>query len=491
MAPRCARKTFAKMEKTLPSTKPWAGANLTVDANWGAFMRRMVFSAVSMLALAAAAVAADPAQTISLTIYNSNLALVQDMRRLDIAAGRQRLEFKNVSARIRPETVALTGKDIGVVEQNFDYDLLTPSKMMEKAVGKQIKIIRTNPATGHETPELATVLSVNDGVVLKIGDRIEVLRDDGIPTRVVFSSIPENLRANPTLSVTVQAREAGPRDVTLSYLTTGMNWKADYVALFDEGRSAMTLQGWITLTNQSGVSYKSAKTQLVAGAMENGSNTYNYGYNRPKNSTRQAGTRPSGDKELADYLIYDLPERLTVAENQTKQVSFLDLQGVKTQKVYEYRAGWFNSDPNPNHADVVLNFVNRDRALPKGTIRVYMRDAAGEAKFLGENAIDHSPGGSEVAVKIGEAFDVTAQGTLMSSELVYHNKKTRYSMSYVFRNAKSAPATVEFRQGGLWRDADIDKESLKSRRIDASTLGWSVPVPANGETVLTFTVTTG
>jgi hypothetical protein len=456
-------------------------------------MRRMVFSAVSMMALAAAAVAADPAQTISLTIYNSDLALVQDMRRLDIAAGRQRLEFKNVSAHIRPETVALTGKDLGVVEQNFDYDLLTPSKMMEKAVGKQIKIIRTNPATGHETPEVATVLSVNDGVVLKIGDRIEVLRDDGIPTRVVFSSIPENLRANPTLSVTVQAHEAGPRDVTLSYLTTGMNWKADYVALFDEGRSAMTLQGWITLTNQSGVSYKNAKTQLVAGAMEDGNNTrnYSYSYNRPKNGTRKAGTQPSGDKELADYLIYDLPERLTVAENQTKQVSFLDLQGVKTQKVYEYRAGWFNSDTNPNHADVVLNFINRDRALPKGTIRVYMRDAGGEAKFLGENAIDHSPGGSEVAVKIGEAFDVTAQGTLVSSETTFSGKRTRYEMSYVFRNAKSVPATVEFRQSGLWRDTDVEKESLKSRRIDASTLGWSVPVPANGETVLTFTVVIG
>jgi hypothetical protein len=450
----------------------------------------MLFSAVSMLALAAAAVAADPA-TISLTIYNSDLALVQDMRRLDIAAGRQRLEFKNVSARIRPETVALTGKDLGVVEQNFDYDLLTPSKMMEKAVGKQIKIIRTNPATGQEKPELATVLSVNDGVVLKIGDRIEVLRDDGIPTRVVFSSIPENLRASPTLSVTVLAHEAGPRDVTLSYLTTGMNWKADYVALFDEGRGAMSLQGWITLTNQSGVSYKNAKTQLVAGAMETDGDNNRYSYNRPRNSTRQAGTQPSGDKELADYLVYDLPERLTVAENQTKQVSFLDLQGVKTQKVYEYRAGWFNSNTNPSHADVVLNFVNRDRALPKGIIRVYMRDGAGEAKFLGENGVDHSPGGSEVAVKIGEAFDVTAQGTVVSSELTSSRKKTRYEMLYVFRNAKAVPVTVEFRQGGLWRDADVKKESLKSRRIDASTLGWSVPVPANGETVLTFTVVTG
>jgi hypothetical protein len=450
-------------------------------------MRRLLLGAVSSAAMIAMAGAADAPQQISLTIYNSNLALVQDTRHLDVAAGRSRIEFKNVSAHIRSETVALTGKDLGVVEQNFDYDLLTPSKMMEKAVGKQIKIIRTNPATGHEETEIATVLSVNQGVVLKVGDRIEVLRDDGIPTRVVFSSIPENLRANPTLSVTVQAAQAGPRDVTLSYLTTGMNWKADYVALFDEAHSAMALQGWITLTNQSGVSYKNAKTQLVAGAMDSG-NSYNYGGNQ--NVTRRAGTQASGEKGVADYLIYQLPERLTVAENQTKQVSFLDLQGIKSQKLYECRANWFQSDPNPSHVDVVLNFTNRERALPKGTIRVYMRDAAGEAKFLGENSIDHSPAGSEMAVKIGEAFDVTVQPTLEASETV-STRKTRYSMSYTFRNAKSVPVTVEFRQGGFWRDVEVDKESQKSRRIDANTLGWSVPVPAEGETVLTFTVTTG
>lgn len=449
-------------------------------------MRRMLLSAVSGWALVAGAMAAEAPSSVSLTIYNSNLALVQDTRHLDIAAGRQKLEFKNVSAQIRPETVALTGKDLAVVEQNFDYDLLTPAKMMEKAVGKQIKIIRTNPSTGQEHPELATVLSVNDGVVLKIGDRIEVLRDDGIPTRVVFNSIPENLRANPTLSVTVQSPTAGARDVGLSYLTTGMSWKADYVALFDEGKGAMTLQGWITLTNQSGVSYKNAKTQLVAGATEGGNN-YNY---RQQNGTRRAGTQPSGDKGLADYLVYDLPERLTVAENQTKQVSFLDLAGVKTQKVYEFRANWFSSDQNPNHAAVVLHFVNQNRALPKGTIRVYMRDASGEAKFLGENSVDHSPASSEVAVQIGEAFDVTGQGTIQSSETVSKGRKTRYTMAYTFRNAKPVPVTMEFRQGGMWHDAEVEKESLKHRRIDSGTLGWSVPIPAGGETVLTFTVVT-
>jgi hypothetical protein len=166
------------------------------------------------------------------------------------------------------------------------------------------------------------------------------------------------------------------------------------------------------------------------------------------------------------------------------------LHGVRASKAYEYRTDSFTSDENPDHADVVLKFTNEERALPAGIVRVYMHDAAGEAKFIGENFLDHAPAGSDVAVKIGEAFDVTVQPTVVSSEKVTRSR-TRYSMSYSFRNAQPTAATVDLRQGGLWRDGKVDTESLPSRRIDAQTLGWSVPVPANGETVLTFTVDTG
>ena len=453
-------------------------------------MRRLLLCAASGVVMIAMASAADIPQQIALTIYNSNLALVQDTRHIDVPAGRSRIEFKNVSANIRAETVVLNAKGLAVIEQNLDYDLLTPAKMMEKAVGKQIKIIRTNPATGQEVGEISTVLSVNQGVVLKIGDKIEVLRDDGIPTRVVFASIPENLRANPTLSMTVDAAEAGPHDVTLSYLTTGMSWKADYVALFDETKGALRLQGWVTLTNTSGITYTNAKTQLVAGAMELTSDWDSYWRRASQNATRRPGTAPSGEKGVADYLLYDLPEHVTVAENQTKQVSFLDLAGVKAQKTYEYKTDGFASDSSPDHCAVVVGFSNRERALPKGVVRVYTRDGAGEAKFLGENAIDHTPGGSEIAVKIGDAFDVTVERTLTATERITANR-SRYSMSVTFRNAKSVPVAVEFRQSGLGRDGKVDKESLKSRRIDASSLAWSVPVPANGETALTYTVDPG
>jgi hypothetical protein len=461
-----------------------------VEAREGVRMRRSALFIGLVTVFAGSAIAADSAPELSLTVYNTDLALVQDVRHLDVPAGRTRLEFKDVSASIRPETVTLSGKGLTIVEQNFDYDLLTPAKMMEKAVGKQIRIVRTIPGTGKETTETATVLSVNDGVVLRIGNRIEALRDDGIPTRVVFDSIPENLRASPTLSVTVDAASAGPRDVTLSYLTTGLSWKADYVALFDEAQSSLRLQGWVTLVNTSGTRYADARTQLIAGDV-NLTGTQQENWQRQQaERTFNGGTNSPGQGSVADYLLYSLPERVTIAENQTKQVGFIDMHGVKASKVYEYRAAGFASNENPQHVASVLKFSNDQKALPAGVVRVYMHDEAGDSKFVGENQLDHTPAGSDVSIAIGEAFDVTAQPTLVSSEKITKTR-TRYAMSCLFRNAQPKPVTVDLRQGGLWRDGKVEAESIPSRRIDANTLGWSVPVPANGETVLTFTVDSG
>ena len=462
---------------------------------------------VSALAFAGAlSVGAGPAPAadsgkLSLTIYNSDLALVQDVRQLAIPAGRQRLEFKDVSGRIRPETVSLDAADVTIVEQNFDYDLLTPEKLMEKAVGKQVQIVRINPGTGAQTTETATVLSVNNGVVLKIGDRVEVLRQDDIPTRVIFDGIPANLRAKPTLSVTVESARAGTRPATLSYLSNGLSWKADYVALFDEAPGKLDLQGWVTLTNTSGVDYPDAQVQLVAGDVNLVHSEAEYWQReqvRRVGAVRRAGVEPGGPggpQSVADYYLYPLSGRTTVAQNQTKQVSFLDAKGASAKKAYEYRAYSFQTLDTPANADVAVQFSNASQAglgrqLPAGIVRVYVKDAAGEPKFVGENRIDHTPQGSDVSVKIGEAFDVTVQPTVLAQERI-DKRSTRYRMSYVVRNARPQPVTVTVRQGGLWKNGKVTDESLKSRRLDAYNLAWDVPVPANGEATLTFTVETG
>ena len=227
-------------------------------------MRRYVWIIATALSSAASAqLAAD--KSLKLTIYNSNLALVEHVRPLNLAAGRHRIEFAGVSAEIMSQTVSFASPGLTVIEQNFDYDLLTPEKLMEKAVGQTVRIVRTNPGTGRETEETAEVLSTVGGVVLKIGERIEVLRDDGIPARVIFDEVPPNLRANPTLSVLANAAAPVNGDVTLAYLTRGLSWNADYVALFDEAQGNVSLQGWITLTNNSGTTFANASAQLVAG----------------------------------------------------------------------------------------------------------------------------------------------------------------------------------------------------------------------------------
>lgn len=454
--------------------------------SWVAFA-----SAVTSLAFNASAAEAPP--RVSLTIYNQNLALIEEVRKLDPGAGRSKLEFKDVSASIRPETVVLSADDLSIVEQNFDYDLLTPQKLMEKAVGQEVEIVRVNPGSGEHVREKASVLSVNDGVVLRVGNNIEVLRADGVPTRVIFPKVPENLRARPTLSVTVQSQQAGARDVRLSYLSTGLSWKSDYVALFDEKAGKLDMQGWITLTNTSGTTYTNAETQLVAGDINLSGQDSGWPPRRPQ-AVRQGGNESGPQRQLADYYVYPLAERTTIADNQTKQVGFLDVNGIAARKIYRYRADWFQT-LEPTHADVAVDFANSSDGglgtqLPSGIVRVYMRDVDGKPKFVGEDRIPHTPRGSELSVKTGEAFDVTVQASLERRETV-SIFRTRYSMLYTLRNARTQPITVSLRQEGLWRNTRVLQESLKSTNNDAHSLHWDIPVPANGETKLTFTVETG
>jgi len=441
---------------------------------------------------------------VSLTIYNQNIALVEDTRALTVPAGRSRREFPGVSASIRPETVGLSGRGLSVVEQNFDYDLLTPDKLMQSAVGEEIGIVRTNPGSGAQETQRATVLAANQGVVLQVGDHIEVLRDDGVPTRVIFDEVPANLRPRPTLSVTLDAEGAGRRDVTLTYLTTGLQWKADYVARFDERAGRLDLTGWITLTNQSGVTFSNADTRVVAGdvALINPNNPYGgRGYPQPQRApVRGNGTEQGGAQGLADVYIYPLPEPVTVANNQTKQVGLLDVANVPAAKRYLFEADSFTTETEPRAADVAVIFSNSRASgvgtqLPAGVARVYVNDEAGDPRFIGEDQVPHTPAGSDIVITTGQAFDVTVQPRVVSTQSApkpaYYRWRTRFEMQYTVRNARPEAVTVEVRQHGLGRDTQLSDQSIEGVVQDANTLVWRVPVPANGETVLTATVVTG
>ena len=481
--------------------------------------------------LAAQPLIPSPSQTaqgdIAVTIYNNNRALIEDKRQLDLPAGRSRQEFRDVSAQIEPATVTLTGRGIGIVEQNFDFDLLTPAALMEKAVGQTVTLVRTNPATGAETRERALILAVNGGVVMQIGDRIEVLRDDGIPARVIFDKVPATLRPRPTLSVTLDADGGGRRPVTLTYLTPGLAWAADYVALFDETSGRMDVQGWITLTNNSGTPYINASTLLVAGAVGNaGGGEDQYGRGGypppppPPDGMYRSGTESAPRERLGDFYLYPLPERTTIADKQTKQVSFLDVHGASAARGYEFRNGWLSTANQPLSVNSVLRFSSSRSAglgdaLPAGTVRVYQRDARGNPQFVGEHRIGHTPMGSDIGLATGQAFDVKVRpivdnrGTVTfeqwrqtaryriwradgQAEVVDVEQpvgRTFYQtqMRYVVSNASPKPVTVDLVQAGLSWDTRVVGESLKSEKLNADEVRWHVPVAANGETVVTAT----
>jgi hypothetical protein len=491
--------------------------------------RALQLTAVSAAALLVPAEAtfaqADPDATaqgeVSVTIYNNGLALVQDVRQLDIASGRSTIAFPDVSAQIRPETLSFAADGTGIVEQNFDFDLLTPQKLMEKAIGQTVTLVRTNPATGQETRERATVLSTAGGVVIQVGDRIEVLRDDGLPVRVIFDRVPPNLRARPTLSVTVDSRRGGTRPASIRYLTPGLGWSSDYVALYDEAKGTIDMQGWVTLTNGTGTTFRAANTLLVAGNPNSGggSPVYRGGYAPPPPPGRamRPGTETADRERLGDFYLYPIGERTTIANNQTKQVSFLDVQGVPARKVYGRTVDWLASDSQPVNAMSQIAFSSsRDGglgdALPAGTVRFYQRDRQGNPQFIGENAIGHTPMGSELTLSTGDAFDVFVQAEVEKREQIngadyersYRYRVTiegepvrevqvdhsvdywRTTMRYTLTNAKPTQVQVELVQGGLdhgwWaHDFRVTSEDVPGVQLNADRRKYVIDVPANGK----------
>jgi hypothetical protein len=457
-------------------------------------MRGLISWAAVGLSLAGAPPLSAATKDLAVTIYTNDLALVEDHRTVDLKGGRQRLEFQEVSAQIRPETVSLAASDLSIVEQNFDFDLLTPAKLMEKAVGQEVTIVRVNTATGAETREQAQVLATNGGVVLKIGDRIEVLRDDGLPVRVIFSKVPDNLRARPTLSVTVDSTHAGPHPATLSYLTPGLGWRADYVALYSEAEGKIDVQGWITLTNSSGTTYENARTLLVAGEPNTSDERPGYHPRPPRPTLEQPGTESGRRERLGDYYLYPLAERTTIANLQTKQVSFLDVHGVPADHGYEFRNRWLGTTTNPESAKSVYRFSTSAHAglgdqLPAGILRFYMRDKRGDPQFIGESRIDHTPMGSTLSLATGDAFDVKVHPVVVKrTALKPFSWQT--DMRYTLTNAMTHPVTVALIQSGLWGDSAILTESQKSRRRSADEAEWTVTVPASGQAEVTASFTT-
>ena len=440
-------------------------------------------------------------QSVAVTIYNQDLALVKDTRKVNIKAGLNALALRDVSAQIRPETALLRSINapgsLTLLEQNFDFDLLTPQKMLEKYVGKTVSIVKTNPATGTETTEKATVLSANNGVVLKIGNRIET----GLPGRIVYDDVPENLRDRPTLVTQINNKGTTDQTVELSYLTGGLGWKADYVAELNDKENQLDLSGWVTLTNTSGASYKNAKLQLVAGDVNRVQQQMQPMAKAMRGEVMMAdAAAPMREESLLEYHLYSLDRPTNIMEAQTKQVALLSASGVPVHKdlvlqgADYYYQGQYGEIGTKMKVGVFIEFENKETSklgmpLPKGVLRVYKKDSNGNAQFVGEDNIDHTPKNETVRLKLGEAFDVTADKKQTDFKLLPNPQKghSAYESAYelTLKNAKKEKVTVTV-QEPISGDWTIVSESHPHTKANSHLALWKIDIPAEGKTTLTY-----
>jgi hypothetical protein len=471
-------------------------------------LQAAVAAALCTLAPVHAAVQEKPStladqQSVAVTIYNQNLALVKDTRRVLLDQGQNRLALREVSGRMRPETAQLRSLthpgSLALLEQNFDFDLLTPAKLLEKYVGRSVRIVRTHPTTGAESVDTATVLAANNGVVLKIGDRIET----GLPGRIVYDGVPANLRDRPTLVTELNSARAGAQTVELSYLSGGLAWKADYVAELNAADSALDLNGWVTLTNTSGTAYPNARLQLVAGDVNRVRDELRFAAKAAGMAVREApAARAMTQESLFEYHLYTLQHPTTIADNQTKQVALLGASGVPVAKElvlqgsdYYYRSS-VGGIGQKIKLGVFVQFENRESShlgmpMPKGVVRVYKKDSAGNAQFIGEDAIDHTPKNENLRLKLGEAFDVTAD----KKQTDFKRRDTYSPWSYVhesayeiaLKNAKKESVTVIVREPvpGDWT---MLEQSHRHAKVAAGTAQWKIAVPAEGSATLRYRV---
>ena len=437
--------------------------------------------------------------SVAVTVYNVDLALVRETRALDIdRAGEGTMRFMDVPSAINPRTVhlkLLAGAGLSVLEQNYEYDLISPEKLMEKYIGMEVELVEQAEDLTTRTTR-AVLLSTANGPVYRIGDRI-VLGQAG---RVTLPDLPKDLVARPTLVWTLRAAKTGTQNVEASYLTDGMNWSADYVAVANADDTRVDLTGWVTVENHSGAAYDSATLKLVAGDVRRVTPRDELRYRRAmRDEVIAAAAAPEQFREESffEYHLYTLERPTTLKENQIKQISLFQATGVPVEKKLVLRGEpyYFRSEGGTltrnEKVKVFLELVNDEASglgmpLPKGTVRVYKKDESGAEQFAGEDSIDHTPKDERLKLFVGEAFDVVADRTQTEwRALSPRESESAYKIS--IRNRKTADVNVVVREpvGGDWKLLD---SSFEGRKVDAGTLEFSVPVPKGEEAVLTYRV---
>jgi len=439
---------------------------------------------------------------LAVTVYNSNIALVRDVRNLTLPSGLFRLKLMDIAATVNPATVHFRSlnepENLGVIEQNYEYDLLEPAKLLHKYAGKEVTLVRSYQENGTTKCEeiKATLLADNNGPVWRIGNDIvtgmysESLR---------FPEVPANLYDRPTLLMSLENEGGRKHQVETSYLATNLSWNSDYVLTVGRDDKAADLDGWVTLTNNSGTAFHNARLQLVAGDLNRIQIVSGMAVSNEKADelkVKQAGQ--FAQENFSEYHLYTLGRKTSVEDKETKQISLLQGSDVPVQKVFVVNGqNWYyHNQQNPgaplkDNVMVFYKFKNEQKAglgmpMPAGNVRVYQKDSKGSVLFVGEDRIDHTPKDELVTIHIGNAFDVLSERKQTDYKRIdSHTWEMEFEIT--LRNHKDTPVTVEVNEpiGGDW-------EMLRSTYKFAKTAAWAaqfqVPVSANGTSVLKYRI---
>lgn len=431
---------------------------------------------------------------VAVTVYNNDRALVRDRRKVKLPSGEISLKFMDVAEQIQPETVSLKSLNhpgtLHILEQNYEYDLMSPSKLMEKYVGKEVRLVNQDTKLNFQEVQ-AKLLSVNEGPVYQVGNDVYL----GHPGNVVLPQIPEELIAKPSL-IWLLSNDGADHEVEATYLTAGLSWKADYVVTLNKAENAMNLEGWVTLDNKSGATYQNGQLKLVAGEVNIVQAPRPMRFAGAAMMEKAAAAPPMREESFAEYHLYSLPRRTTIKQNQSKQVSLLSAQEIAVKKVYEYRGNVaYYSQPMPKveneKVGVFISFWNKEAnhlgmPLPGGIMRVYQEDSEGMLQFAGEDSLKHTPKDEEVRLRLGNAFDIVGERMQKDYKRIADNIH-QAEFEIVLRNHKELDITVDVVEP-MEGDWEILRSSIEHEKKDARTAVFHVPVAKNGEAKLTYRV---
>ena len=476
--------------------------------------RTFLWSALAALTLLSATVlggggrpapAAAQGQGVELAVYNQDLALVQDRRSMNLTKGVSEVRFSDVASQIDPTSVHFQSitdpQGTTVLEQNYEYDVVGSAKLLQKYVDKEIRVV-----TKDGKQYTGTLLSGDGDVILQASDgQVTVLKLEQIQ-EFTFPALPEGLITRPTLVWQLDSAKGGVQDVEVTYLTNGINWQANYVAVMAGDEKSLDLTGWVTLDNRSGASYKDAKLKLIAGDINRAPTSAPMYYKGADMAVTETPAPAVQERGFFEYHLYEVQRPVTVKDQQTKQIEFVTGSGITATKFFVYDGSQMTyypvdqplSDPgygvtSNKKVQVMLEFANKEAnglgiPLPKGTVRVFKQDVDGSTLLVGEDAIDHTPKDETLRLYVGDAFDIVGERVQTNFQANYDNDWMEESYEITLRNHKDTAVEVRVVEHLFrWSQWTI-KSDQDFVKLDAQTIEFRVPVKANGEVKITYTV---